>query len=231
MSLDRKDIDYDDNRVSIQSWMKTPEEYYDKKFPKTINEDNNQSSGGKNNIVHITAQILYNLSKHAQENRQKYNADELLDILMLWCKDNKCFLFEKFDPTNYEMIENVREILVNIDSSLEIEMIQSEDEDIDISSESESESEDESNEFITSGDKGMIIKVKNNQIYDYNDKKPNPEKLWYFWNRKNYSAPIMNIYFRTQTGWKNYIKNNKESLKSTIGKIGIDFFVAIAKKI
>jgi hypothetical protein len=89
----------------------------------------------------------------------------------------------------------------------------------------------EYNEFITSGNKGMIIKVKNNEIYDYNDKKPNPEKLWYFWNRKNYSAPIMNIYFRTQAGWKNYIKNNKESLKSTIGKIGTDFFVAVAKKI
>jgi hypothetical protein len=101
-------------KITLESWMKTPEKYYGHKFPRYIEEDE---------LVDITSQILYNLFRHAIHNGHIYNADNLLDILMLWCKEDKYKFFKGFSSNgeyNYKLFESVRESLVNIDPLLDI---------------------------------------------------------------------------------------------------------------
>lgn len=57
---------------------------------------------------------------------------------------------------------------------------------------------------------------------------PNYKKIYYFW-KGDMSTPMLNKFFLSESSYKKYLKENKEYIKATYGKLGHDFFVKIAE--
>lgn len=61
-----------------------------------------------------------------------------------------------------------------------------------------------------------------------NEQSSNPQRLYYFW-KGDKTNMIMNKVFTSEASYKKYLKENKEQIKSTYGKLGHEFFVKPAE--
>ena len=56
----------------------------------------------------------------------------------------------------------------------------------------------------------------------------NYKRVYYFW-KEDKTTPMMNKFFLSESSYKKYLKENKEHIKATYGKLGHEFFVKFAE--